>query len=666
MSRSHLIPKTVVLIPAHNEEGSLPGVIQALHQEGLHQILVIDNASTDSTARVASEAGARVVFEPQRGYGQACWTGLQHLPDDGEWILFCDADGCDDLPALPRFFKEAERGIDLILGNRRATDEGRQCLTLPQRFGNRLAGFLMGLFLGRSYQDLGPMRLIRRSSLEALQMEDRGFGWTVEMQAKAPLLGLSTVEIPVAYHSRKAGKSKISGTIRGTLQAGSIILATLGKIILNAKPWATSLLTGMLIVLGAGLMAPWGDFKVHGVAPAFWWGAFLMASGWLVAAFCRTVPWGILFAVALLARLLLLPMEPGTDVWRYIWEGTVVLAGENPYTTPPNHETLVSLRTPFWTDINHPTITAIYPPLTLLLFAALAGVVPSLLGFKIIFILADLATGWLLYRSQPRAGLLWLWNPLVIYTFAGGAHYDSIFVLAAVVGWLAWNDRNRPGLSSCALGFSTALKYMTGPLLVKMWIEGVRQRGFRSMLPSAIIATVIFLSGFAWFWWQFGIHPFAPKAFSAYARSAEFFPRMVEWFWPASQKLNVIYLVPIALIIMWRWWRARDLGRFAEEYFFALFLLSPVIHPWYFTWALPFACLSRNLGFLAVSLSAFVYFQMEDRQTWQTVTWRLTLWEWLALWLPLIIGFTISRWRERTVPVARTRDHRHLPTAPSA
>lgn len=228
--------RTLVVIPALNEAATLPKVLSDLKCWPLAGVRVVDNGSTDDTANLAIQNGAEVIEEPFRGYGSACWKALHGLPDSAEWILFCDADGCDDLSALMQFFDAAASGCDLVLGNRNTLPESRRSLTWPQRFGNSLAGWLIWVRWGIRFQDLGPLRLIRRTSLEAIHMEDRGFGWTVEMQAKAAAMKLKTREIPVSYFPRKGGKSKISGTISGTIKAGSVILGTIAKLWLRKFP----------------------------------------------------------------------------------------------------------------------------------------------------------------------------------------------------------------------------------------------------------------------------------------------------------------------------------------------------------------------------------------------------------------------------------------------
>ncbi|NET31983.1 MAG: glycosyltransferase family 2 protein [Cyanothece sp. SIO1E1] len=224
-----LLDQTLVIIPVRNEAVTIANVIRSLQSYGLNNIRVVDNGSTDQSATAAKSVGADVIFDPVPGYGHACWVGLQQLPPQIEWILFCDGDGSDDLSQLPQFFTRQD-SFDLILGNRRATRAGRMAMTPVQNFGNWLSTFLMGLGWGLWYQDLGPLRLIRRSALGQIQMQDRGFGWTVEMQVRAIECGLRICELPVGYRPRQGGQSKISGTLSGSFKAGSIILSTLGRL----------------------------------------------------------------------------------------------------------------------------------------------------------------------------------------------------------------------------------------------------------------------------------------------------------------------------------------------------------------------------------------------------------------------------------------------------
>lgn len=221
------VENVVVVVPALNEEASLPQVITRLQALGLTRIRVVDNGSRDRTTEVAQRCGAEVICEPRRGYGQACWTGCVNLPAETEWILFCNADGSDDIERIPELLTATASGAEFILGTRTSSEDGNDYLTLPQRFGNKLAVSLIRLLWGARHADLGPLRLISRRAFRDLNLQDRGFGWTVEMQVRAAEEGLSVTEVPVRNFPRSGGVSKISGTIKGSIQAGTIILSTI-------------------------------------------------------------------------------------------------------------------------------------------------------------------------------------------------------------------------------------------------------------------------------------------------------------------------------------------------------------------------------------------------------------------------------------------------------
>ena len=233
-------PIVDAIIPALDEEGSLPAVIAAARAAAvlpgggrLRHVVVVDNGSTDRTAEVARAAGAVVVGEPRRGYGAACLAGiawLGALAEPPSVVVFLDGDGADDAGDLAALCGPITDGAaDLVVGSRTLGGADRGALTPQQRAGNAVAVLCIGLLYRHRYSDLGPLRAVRFSSLTALGMVDRGYGWTVEMQVKALRRGLRVVEVPVRYHLRTAGRSKVSGTLRGTLGAGWKILATIAR-----------------------------------------------------------------------------------------------------------------------------------------------------------------------------------------------------------------------------------------------------------------------------------------------------------------------------------------------------------------------------------------------------------------------------------------------------
>lgn len=216
-----------VIIPALNEALSIGKVIAAIPQ-WVDEIIVVDNGSTDKTFEVAKEHGAKVIKEPRRGYGQACLTGMAAL-EHCDIVVFLDAD-YSDYPEQMNLLVEpiVDKQAEMVIGSRVKSAKAAQILTPVQRFGNALSCWLIRLLWGGRFSDLGPFRAIRWSSLQKLQMNDRNYGWTIEMQIKAVRMDMSIREVPVNYRKR-IGKSKISGTVKGSAMAGIKILSTIFK-----------------------------------------------------------------------------------------------------------------------------------------------------------------------------------------------------------------------------------------------------------------------------------------------------------------------------------------------------------------------------------------------------------------------------------------------------
>jgi glycosyltransferase involved in cell wall biosynthesis len=224
-----------VVLPALNEEAAVGAQVAALLADarlrllGLRQVLVVDNGSDDGTAAVAAAAGATVIHEPRRGYGWACLAGARAAPV-GDLILLMDADGSDDLAGAARVAGMVAAGTaDLAMGSRVRGRIDQGALLRQQRVGNALAALLLRWLAGVCVSDLGPVRAIRREALLALEMREMTYGWSTEMLLKAGRAAYHVVEVPVDYHRRAGGRSKVAGSLPGTLRASRSILGTLAR-----------------------------------------------------------------------------------------------------------------------------------------------------------------------------------------------------------------------------------------------------------------------------------------------------------------------------------------------------------------------------------------------------------------------------------------------------
>lgn len=222
----------VVIIPAMNEEGSIAKVIHDIPKDLVSEILVCNNNSTDRTKEEALNAGAIVLDEKRPGYGWACLKGIEYAKNKVNQpaiIVFLDGDYSDYPNELPIVVKPIiEEDMDMVIGSRALGDREKGSMTFPQIFGNWLATKLMRIFYRARYTDLGPFRAIKFDKLLELNMQDKTYGWTIEMQIKAAKHKLKFCEVPVNYKKR-IGRSKVSGTIKGTVLAGVKIIGAIFK-----------------------------------------------------------------------------------------------------------------------------------------------------------------------------------------------------------------------------------------------------------------------------------------------------------------------------------------------------------------------------------------------------------------------------------------------------
>jgi glycosyltransferase involved in cell wall biosynthesis len=229
-------PAVSAVIPALNERDAIPLVVHGVLAAGIRDVIVVDNGSDDDTAARATEAGARVVREPRRGYGRACRAGVAAVPPGTTAVLFLDGDGSDDPRDIPALVGPVAAGThDFVIGSRTRGEREPGALNAGQRLAGRLAGLAMRALYGVRYTDMCPFRVIRADALASLGMREETYGWNLEMQMRAAQGALRILEIPVRHRHRQGGRSKVSGSFTGTMRAATRLTVTIIRLAWSAR-----------------------------------------------------------------------------------------------------------------------------------------------------------------------------------------------------------------------------------------------------------------------------------------------------------------------------------------------------------------------------------------------------------------------------------------------
>ncbi|MFN2509577.1 MAG: hypothetical protein ABR589_12500 [Chthoniobacterales bacterium] len=405
--------------------------------------------------------------------------------------------------------------------------------------------------------------------------------------------------------------------------------------------FSLALLAEILFCAALNLYDDWtlAEMPVKFVAAAIACGiAFLVAVSGFPASITVRKQALLFWGVALLLRMIVLPLEPGDDFWRYQWEGKVQQAGYNPYLQAPDDPVLEPIRADFpqWHKINHRHFRAIYPPGAEMLFAALTRISDHPLLYKLLFATADMGTAAILLLLVPRASryataVWYAWNPLVVYSFAGAAHFDSLMILPLLAGVLFLTklevaDDSRAkwlcaSVASAFFGIAISIKLIP-LLLLPLCAFALRSRAVALAAGLAIPATLCLLYGYPQvpIWDSLG-------SFAYVTRLNDLFWWVIEeTIWPnprqKNYQYNVVILVVVSLLslLFWRDWRRGMLWVLG-----AALILSPVLHPWYCTWILPFAAWRRVPAWQMLSVTLFAYFLFWNERLfllpWHSESW---------------------------------------------
>jgi hypothetical protein len=614
-----------VVIPAFDEEQAI-GLVVGEVRPLVDQVVVVDNGSTDRTADVARAAGARVVYEPRRGYGQACLTGIAALGDTADVIVFLDGDHSDHPAQLPDLVAPILSGrADMVIGSRTGGRAAPGSHPWHAVAGTRFCVALMNLLIGTRASDLGPFRAITRTALAGLDMRDRDYGWTVEMQIKARQAGLRVAEVPVDYRPR-IGRSKVSGTVTGTVRAAAKIL---GTIVRYAVPRA--LVLGLCAAALSACVAFWARTGDQTVDVQRFLATYVLAFAAYLAALRGSGGLGrrglrIALGLAVLWRIALVFTPPllSDDIYRYVWEGRIQLHGGNPYAWEdrPEGERWAPLRDDVWRGVTHKFYSALYPPAWQMAARAVVRLHDSVTAMKAFLVACEMGAlallGWILRRRglPPERILVLAWSPLALVEVAGSGHNDAFAILLTVAA-LAALETGRPALAALASAIAFDAKILPG-FIAFAWARRFR---FWHLVLVAGVAAALFVpyadagSGL----WHSAIR------YARYWRFNEtlFALLRVAFGVDAAVTASTALLLAAVAAIAWRRPETAAAGLLVVA---ASLLLAANVLPWYALWLLPFLVLLDSPAALlftgTVALAYLAYPDWRSDETWH-VSWAV-------------------------------------------
>jgi glycosyltransferase involved in cell wall biosynthesis len=668
-----------VIIPALDEEESLPiiiGKLKSLNSPPA-KIIIVDNGSSDHTFQVSQDLGVIALQEPNRGYGNACLKGISYIKDlkpseHPEYLVFMDADGSDDPEDIANILKPFENNhiqknaikIESVIGSRVLGSPEKGSLGTVQRFGNWLSCFLLKIMLRARFTDLGPLRAIRTETLFSLDMQDKNYGWTVEWQTKLALRNIPYKEVAVDYKNRKLGKSKVSGSIKGSVLAGIKILSTIFTLYVKDRlpkmqhaPWVRFLLLAHLLVFTSIFVSKSQSLLLIIVfflaftimlipdqkSQDFKSGTFYLWTGILIR-------FPLIFILPLLSD----------DFYRTIWDAQIILQGYNPYsytpfeiftliqTTPSEfHNSFIHL--PYYEKLNSQQFHSFYPPFQHLIsvLAVLMGNISfgnfsnlgpykSMIGLKMIFFIIEWANLYFLRRllkNRTENLKYYAWNPLIIMEGIGNLHFEVPLTTGLLVFFFLKKKYNLT--SGISLASSIWIKLTPILMLPFLFLKNFRKKSQRFNLISLLAPSFVFIFiWFALFWNHFKTQ--WDHGFGLYSHSFEFFSFFNRLLRLSLAKCNIPYgesglwvwgiFVLTYTILLFLFLRNRKVS--LEKYFFIslsmVFFFSPVLHPWYL---IPWTTVGIILGYRSsilggfLIISSYTYYQTATYQRYDLVVW---------------------------------------------